>query len=657
VDNRDESFDIVKMAEFLKLRKKTQATTLLVLGSRAGGLIRSSFLPETLRDFSTNFDGLLPLQKFAECFHILNRVTSIQGDVYDILRTALQEVDIAHADICVARLAKQGFFNRLVTANIDNILEQAFMQSDMRQLRDFDVFIPRNGASNKSTRFTGIKQSFLVVKFFGDLAVEEYNITSRVRHLTVAENLQQLMDTIRDWNILLVGFDPIWDQHILPALFPRNGTVWYVNEESPYRSSLLDDWLQNSNAQCIIGPEGQYERFFQKLCTLLDDDSDTYRPTSSTGQGQANVPIRPLPSPNEAEQANSLQQSLKAQAQEIRVKEQSLPQSPTVTVKILYSHLPSGALACYDVKTMPLVQYEIVNDRTESIVMVLFAQIEGFSYPRIDTVEVPPQSRSVHYQLPLLDREKVQALTERRPVPVHTRVSYLKDGVEFLYQSQDFDVYLTARNVIRWAVPAREGGYLPLFEHIAAWVTPHKESVKAMIRSAVNYHPQKLLAGYPPSPKSEVPRRQVKAIFQALKKEGKIVYTNSPLVIGSDGSDALQAVRLPDESLREQQANCIDGAVLYASLLEYAALYPVIVIQTGHAFVGWKTWREATSYEFLETTMTAHATFEQACSKGMDNYRYLQERGWFNRKPFDPDGFACLLDIKMLHDSKVFPME
>src|SRR5437667_10588694 len=109
-----ETSNIKMMAEFLKLRRKTQGTTVLFLGSRVGGLFRSNFLNDTLCYFSTNFDTLSPLQKFAACFRILNRDMLSLGKIYEILRIALNQANVEEADVCVAELAKRRFVNRLV---------------------------------------------------------------------------------------------------------------------------------------------------------------------------------------------------------------------------------------------------------------------------------------------------------------------------------------------------------------------------------------------------------------------------------------------------------------------------------------------------------------------------------------------------------------
>ena len=46
---------------------------------------------------------------------------------------------------------------------------------------------------------------------------------------------------------------------------------------------------------------------------------------------------------------------------------------------------------------------------------------------------------------------------------------------------------------------------------------------------------------------------------------------------------------LPRESLADKEANCINGTVLFASLLEGISMSPAIVLVPGHAFLAWET--------------------------------------------------------------------
>jgi len=69
-------------------------------------------------------------------------------------------------------------------------------------------------------------------------------------------------------------------------------------------------------------------------------------------------------------------------------------------------------------------------------------------------------------------------------------------------------------------------------------------------------------------------------IFEFLRDDG-INYVNVP---GSFFENA-QHVLLPDEVLSNGGGNCIDGTLLFASLLELIGVRPAIVVVPGHAFV------------------------------------------------------------------------
>jgi hypothetical protein len=88
---------------------------------------------------------------------------------------------------------------------------------------------------------------------------------------------------------------------------------------------------------------------------------------------------------------------------------------------------------------------------------------------------------------------------------------------------------------------------------------------------------------------------QVRAIWTALVNEYRIQYINPP----PSYSDQSQRLRTPTEILSSGTGTCIDLALLLASCLEYIDIYPVVVLLTGHAFVGY--WRSDARHEaFLE---------------------------------------------------------
>ena len=120
----------------------------------------------------------------------------------------------------------------------------------------------------------------------------------------------------------------------------------------------------------------------------------------------------------------------------------------------------------------------------------------------------------------------------------------------------------------------------------------------------------------------------MKAIYDALAAE-KIVYINSVLAFGATEGTYLQRVRLPAEALKRKSANCLDGTLLMASLLEAASLNPGLVLVPGHAFLAWEMQDGTREWDYLETTMVGTDDFAAAQTAGRrlaEGQRALAER-------------------------------
>lgn len=84
---------------------------------------------------------------------------------------------------------------------------------------------------------------------------------------------------------------------------------------------------------------------------------------------------------------------------------------------------------------------------------------------------------------------------------------------------------------------------------------------------------------------------QVQSIWTALVNEYRLQYINPPPAY----SEQTQRLRTPSEIVASNTGTCIDLALLLASCLEYVGIYPVVVLLTGHAFVGY--WRSEEAHD------------------------------------------------------------
>jgi len=178
---------------------------------------------------------------------------------------------------------------------------------------------------------------------------------------------------------------------------------------------------------------------------------------------------------------------------------------------------------------------------------------------------------------------------------------------------------------------------------VGAWITPQAHIVEEFMKDAKKRHPKRTLSGsFDPT------IEQVKALYEELKARGM-----SYVLVTNFGAGAAQHVRLPAESIKSTNALCIDGAVLFATLLEKLGLKPLIVLVPGHAFVGWKAEaadRQApgTNY-FLETTMVGTASFDDAMAAANEQVMRAKKLGHFET------GTARVLDVLALRQRGITP--
>lgn len=123
-------------------------------------------------------------------------------------------------------------------------------------------------------------------------------------------------------------------------------------------------------------------------------------------------------------------------------------------------------------------------------------------------------------------------------------------------------------------------------EILAAYVQPNHPIIREVLDEAVAILKRQgefvALSGYQ-APQHVRP--MVKAIYQAMV-DRDLTYSNPPAFWDSPGG---QKIRNAQTVLEEKVGTCLDTAVLFASLLEAAGIYPVIALIPRHAFVGFWT--------------------------------------------------------------------
>ncbi len=145
-----------------------------------------------------------------------------------------------------------------------------------------------------------------------------------------------------------------------------------------------------------------------------------------------------------------------------------------------------------------------------------------------------------------------------------------------------------------------DGEYTDMGWMFAAYVNENSPTVDRILKEALGTKIVDSFAGYQKGPQEVV--KELFAIWTALQNRG-IKYSNITTTAGESETVYSQHVRFVDESLANEQANCVDGSVLFASVLRKLGLRAFLVTVPGHMFMGTYLTADGDERVALETTM------------------------------------------------------
>lgn len=145
----------------------------------------------------------------------------------------------------------------------------------------------------------------------------------------------------------------------------------------------------------------------------------------------------------------------------------------------------------------------------------------------------------------------------------------------------------------------------PLF--FAAYVNEDNPLIDKILREALNTRLVNRFLGYQKD--STMVVRQVYALWNVLQRRQ---FKYSSISNSSLGSNVVfaQRVRTLEDALSTSQINCVDGSVLFASLMRAVNIDPILVLMPGHMFVGFYTDKQHNHKLFLETSMIGNINMD-----------------------------------------------
>ena len=182
----------------------------------------------------------------------------------------------------------------------------------------------------------------------------------------------------------------------------------------------------------------------------------------------------------------------------------------------------------------------------------------------------------------------------------------------------------------------------------AAYVNEENPLIDKVLREALNTRIVRRFLGYQSTP--EMVDKQVYALWYVLQKRN---FRYSSVSYSSLSSNVVyaQRVRTFEDALNSSQINCVDGSVLFASLLRAINITPVLVQMPGHMFVGYYTDSVKKNLTFLETTMIGDVDLDDYFpDEKLDSTRTTKSQGEMSRLTFEKSKEYALREYMRVKD-------
>lgn len=134
-----------------------------------------------------------------------------------------------------------------------------------------------------------------------------------------------------------------------------------------------------------------------------------------------------------------------------------------------------------------------------------------------------------------------------------------------------------------------------------AYVNEQHPFVDKILREALDTEIVDSFTGYQAKETTEV-YKQAYALWHVMS-ERDVRYSSVTKCVAISDTVGSQHIRLVDESINNGQANCVDGSVLFASLLRKINIEPMLVHVPGHCYLAFYLDPEGKELTALETTM------------------------------------------------------
>lgn len=323
---------------------------------------------------------------------------------------------------------------------------------------------------------------------------------------------------------------------------------------------------------------------------------------------------------------------------------------------------PSAILsvATTNTQVIPPMSGEYVGN-PKSCVAIKLKSGHANTVVRIELAETPFYARSVStFVLPKERTEYIiypdilwryNALRNNEQAePISVVVNVEVDGKDLGQKVRTFSVRSINECLLGFnkQLPDGRTRYVSTRLFYAAYVNEENPLIDKVLREALNTRIVRRFLGYQSTP--EMVDKQVYALWYVLQKRN---FKYSSVSYSSLSSNVVyaQRVRTFEDALNSSQINCVDGSVLFASLLRAINITPVLVQMPGHMFVGYYTDSAKKNLTFLETTMIGDVDLDDYFpDEKLDSTRTTKSQGEMSRLTFEKSKEYALREYMRVKD-------
>lgn len=323
---------------------------------------------------------------------------------------------------------------------------------------------------------------------------------------------------------------------------------------------------------------------------------------------------------------------------------------------------PSAILsvATTNTQVIPPMSGEYVGN-PKSCVAIKLKSGHANTVVRIELAETPFYARSVStFVLPKEHTEYIiypdilwryNALRDNEQAePISVVANVEVDGKDLGQKMRTFSVRSINECLLGFnkQLPDGRTRYVSTRLFYAAYVNEENPLIDKVLREALNTRIVRRFLGYQSTP--EMVDKQVYALWYVLQKRN---FKYSSVSYSSLSSNVVyaQRVRTFEDALNSSQINCVDGSVLFASLLRAINITPVLVQMPGHMFVGYYTDSAKKNLTFLETTMIGDVDLDDYFpDEKLDSTRTTKSQGEMSRLTFEKSKEYALREYMRVKD-------